>query len=125
MGVRHHPRKEKEVKKELLKFWSQRSKAKHRGIEFHLTFEQWYDIWQQSGKWEQRGCRKGQYVMSRNNDIGPYAMGNVFIQLSGENHKDSHIGNSWNTGKKYSQERTEKRLDTFYKNKQEKELANG
>lgn len=63
--------------------------------------------------------------MSRNNDTGPYEIGNVFIQLCEGNHRDSHVGNSWNIGKKYSQERIEKRLNTFYQNKQEKELAHG
>lgn len=69
------------------KYSCQKAKAKHRGIEFTLTFEEWWDIWQQSGKWELRGHRKGQYVMSRYNDTGPYAVDNVFIQLSEDNHR--------------------------------------
>ena len=68
------------------KYNCQKGKAKHRGIDFNLTFDEWWEIWQQSGKWEQRGFRKGQYVMSRKNDIGPYAIGNVFIQPAEDNH---------------------------------------
>jgi hypothetical protein len=75
------------------KYSCQKSKAKHRGIDFQLTFEEWWDIWQQSGKWNERGFRKGQYVMSRKNDIGPYAIGNVFIQLSEDNHKQVVLSN--------------------------------
>ena len=54
-------------------------------IEFKLTFEQWWDIWQKSGKWNQRGNKRGQYVMSRKNDLGHYEIGNVEIIESIEN----------------------------------------
>lgn len=69
------------------KYSCQKSKAKHRGIDFLLTFDQWWSIWEQSGKWDFRGARKGQYVMSRKNDTGAYEVGNVFIQLCEDNHK--------------------------------------
>ena len=59
---------------ERKKYDDQKAKAKCRGIEFTLTFEEWWDIWQQSGKWAERGIRKGQYVMSRNADIGGYTL---------------------------------------------------
>ena len=75
------------------KYSCQKSKAKQRGIDFQLTFEEWWNIWQQSGKWEQRGFRKGQYVMSRKNDIGPYAIENVFIQSCEDNHKQVILSN--------------------------------
>ena len=74
------------------KYACHKGKAKHRGIEFNLTYEQWWDIWQQSGKWNQRGPNKGQYVMSRYNDIGAYEVGNVFIQLSEENRREAMLG---------------------------------
>jgi hypothetical protein len=86
------------MKENKLKFWSQRTKANHRGIEFNLTFEQWWDIWQQSGKWEQRGCRRGQYVMSRYNDAGAYEVGNVFIQTCTDNNLQRKNGPGWNKG---------------------------
>lgn len=97
------------------KYSCQKSKAKHRGIDFELTFEEWWNIWQQSGKWEQRGCRKGQYVMSRNNDTGPYAVGNVFIQLAQDNH--SQIVFSDKTIKKFSEQRKGKPKSIEWKNK--------
>ena len=53
--------------------------AKKRGVEFLLTFEEWWDIWQASGKWEQRGKGRGQYVMARSGDQGAYERGNVRI----------------------------------------------
>jgi hypothetical protein len=68
--------------------------AKKRGIEFLLSFEEWYNIWQQSGK--QRGRGSDLYCMARHNDIGPYAIGNVSIITNRENlslgNKDRWIG---------------------------------
>ena len=63
--------------------------TKVRGIPFLLTIEQWWDIWQQSGQWENRGPHTGQYVMSRYKDQGPYEVGNVFIQTAGDNQRDT------------------------------------
>ena len=46
-----------------------------------LSFEEWLDIWEKSGKWDLRGRGKGKYCMSRKNDIGHYEIGNVEIKL--------------------------------------------
>lgn len=68
------------------KFRQQRSSAKARGVEWLMTFEEWWGVWEASGRWSQRGHRDGQYVMGRHGDAGPYAVGNVSIILSNENH---------------------------------------
>jgi len=60
-------------------------------IQWNLTFEQWMEVWQQSGHWEERGCKKGQYCMSRYNDIGPYEIDNVFIQLHSDNIRQARL----------------------------------
>jgi hypothetical protein len=78
--------------KERHKYACHKSKAKARGVEFNLTYEEWWDIWEKSGKWNQRGCRKGQYVMSRYNDMGAYEVGNVFIQTQTENRREAMLG---------------------------------
>lgn len=70
----------------------QKYRAHSRGIAFHLTLDQWIDIWEKSGKWDLRGCKKGHYVMSRINDSGAYEYGNVFIQLHQSNAKDGQLG---------------------------------
>lgn len=54
-------------------------------IEFKFTLEEYADVWLSSGQWKNKGVRKGQYVMSRKNDIGHYEVGNVFIQTSQAN----------------------------------------
>ena len=74
------------------KFWDQRGNARKRGISFTLTFEEWWNIWQKSGHWDKRGRNIGQYCMSRYGDIGPYDVGNVFIQLTSKNTSDAQNG---------------------------------
>ena len=76
-----------------------KAQAKHRGIDFELSFDQWLSIWNASGQLENRGKKIGQYVMSRKNDIGPYSVNNVFIQQTSANIRDAVIGNKYATGK--------------------------
>lgn len=71
------------------KYAYQKYKAKKRGIEFLLTFEQWLDIWLKSGHMDERGTLHNKhYVMSRHKDKGPYAVGNVEIISHGANVAD-------------------------------------
>jgi hypothetical protein len=51
-------------------------------------WEEWYAVWEESGKWELRGCEAGQYCMRRKDDIGPYSPDNVFIGSVIENNRD-------------------------------------
>lgn len=71
--------------KPLREFRAQRYMAARRGIGWELTFAQWWQIWQESGKYPQRGPSGHQYVMARKWDRGPYAEGNVEIQTAHEN----------------------------------------
>ena len=66
-------------------FTQQVNAAGKRGIPFLLTYEQWLEIWKSSGKLSERGVRRGQYVMARHGDKGPYAADNVRICTVGEN----------------------------------------
>lgn len=71
------------------KFVRQKSNARARGIEWNLTFEEWLKIWEDSGKWEERGRTANSYVMSRKFDNGPYSVDNVVIVTSKKNSRDS------------------------------------
>ena len=62
-----------------------RHNAARRGIEFSLSFAQWWGIWKRSGRWNERGRGRGRYVMARKGDAGPYAVGNVKIIRNEEN----------------------------------------
>jgi hypothetical protein len=53
-----------------------------------MSFEEYKKIWNDSGKWSQRGRKKDEYVLSRKNDIGHYEYDNVFIQTTSDNLKD-------------------------------------
>jgi hypothetical protein len=64
----------KDVKR---KFYTQRSGAKARGIEFKMTFDEWWEVWKPH--WANRGSKKGQLVMCRKMDCGAYEVGNVRI----------------------------------------------
>lgn len=72
----------------LRAFISQQNNAKNRGISWGLNFWQWWTIWQESGKWEERGRAKDSFVMCRHRDEGGYEIGNVFIGTLSENSSD-------------------------------------
>lgn len=76
------------------KYVQQRSNAKRRGIAWHFTFADWWRVWQQSGKWDQRGRGAGYhgYVMARWGDADtPYSPETVYICTQSQNAKDSYI----------------------------------
>ena len=72
----------------LVKYRAQKNNAKRRGIDWELTFDQWWQLWDASNRWNQRGREVGNYAMCRNNDVGPYAFGNVKIKTITENRYD-------------------------------------
>lgn len=73
-------------------FARQKSTAKCRDIDWHLSFEEWFDIWERSGKYKFRGRGQGKYCMSRIGDTGPYSKDNVFIQETVKNSGDKFRG---------------------------------
>lgn len=81
------------LKRPTRAFASQRQNAKKRGIGFDLTLWQWWSIWQQSGKWSQRG-RGNKFMMCRTNDLGSYAIGNVYIATGCDNSARDHAKTS-------------------------------
>jgi len=69
-------------------FISQRTNARKRGIEWEMTFPEWWSVWEESGRYEQRGRRGDLYVMARRQDFGPYAAWNVYITTMSQNAAD-------------------------------------
>ena len=80
-----------ELKKARAAFNTQRGSTRKRKdkngiqIEMRLSFDEWLNIWMQSGHWDERGRKKGQYCMSRINDIGHYEVDNIEIKLFSDN----------------------------------------
>lgn len=70
-------------------FRQQRANALRRGIEWKLTFAQWFAVWQTSGHLDARGKGIGSYCMSRIRDDGAYALGNVHIESCVQNSRDA------------------------------------
>jgi hypothetical protein len=76
----------------LSKYKQQRQNARSRGIAWNFTFPEWWDVWQESGKWDQRALTKDGYVMARWGDgVVPYSVGTVHICTQSENAKESYI----------------------------------
>lgn len=71
---------------------SHKSRAVSYGIPFLLTFYEWAAIWEESGHLLERGRKKGQYVMARFGDTGPYSTDNVKIITNADNIREAHVG---------------------------------
>ena len=71
--------------REIWAFQSQKANAKTRGIEWKLTFDEWLNMWFDSGKWKERGQGSNQYCMARKGDTGPYSLDNVEIMTNKKN----------------------------------------
>lgn len=70
-------------------------------VRMEMTFEEWVQIWKDSGKWDLRGRTKGSYCMCRINDLGHYEVGNVFIDLHSNNVSSAQKGNTHKKGVSY------------------------
>jgi len=74
------------------KYTSQKGHAKHRGIEFNLTFEEWMDWW--GDDFDKRGRGKDDLVMARIGDTGPYELGNIKKITFSENRREAYTNKS-------------------------------
>lgn len=84
------------------KYRKHKATAKQRGIEWAFDFNEWCEVWQKSGKWDQRGKYSGQYCMARFGDIGPYSKNNVKIISNIVNHNEAHLGKPKPRGAEHS-----------------------
>jgi hypothetical protein len=69
-------------------FKFQKKSAQYRGVDWSLSFSDWWKIWERSGKWEQRGRGTGKYCLARIGDKGGYSIGNVYVSLFEENGRE-------------------------------------
>ncbi len=76
----HDARKDAEgrgLKDPYAAFQAHKHRAKERGIEFLMSFSEWWGIWKDS--YHLRGSKRDSLCMGRFGDTGPYAVGNVYI----------------------------------------------
>lgn len=81
-------------KSPLTQYTHQRKNANRRSIAWEMSFAEWWKIWQDSGRYDERGRGHG-YAMCRFGDTGAYAVGNVEIITCIQNSTDQ-----WISGKK-------------------------
>ena len=60
--------------------------AGKRGIGFHLTFDEWWGLWE--AHYERRGRMVGQMCMCRHLDQGDYQIGNVRVDFNRANNQE-------------------------------------
>lgn len=70
------------------KYAKHKANAVRRGVSFSLTWEEWWALWEKSGKWGRRGNKRGLYQMCRIADLGGYELGNVYIGKHEQNTAD-------------------------------------
>lgn len=78
-------------KSPLQKYRRQKQNARTRGVPFNLTLHEWWDLWTESGHWQEMGLGKGKYHMCRICDAGAYEVGNVEIKPHEENSKEARL----------------------------------
>ena len=96
------------MRKVRARYTQQLCQARNRNIEWLFTFDTWWKMWDESGKWEHRGRKANQYCMARKGDIGPYSPDNVDIVLCFKNNSDAHTGNTHSKGRVLTEEHKEK-----------------
>lgn len=79
----------KDLKREA--YYTQKHHAKDRNIDWHFTYDSWLAWW--GDDITLRGCQKGQLVMARHGDCGPYHSDNVRKATCEENIKEAKVGN--------------------------------
>lgn len=84
---------DEQTKKMRNAFSAQKCNAKIRGIEWQFTFEEWLAWW--GDDFNNRGRKKGQLVMARYNDAGPYHPDNCKKITSGENSREIHANKNF------------------------------
>jgi hypothetical protein len=79
--------KDQLFKKYIAKIRSTRGRIDRFGnpIEFKISFNEWCQIWAESGKTPQQP-----WVLSRHGDIGHYEMNNVYVQHNKQNVMEQH-----------------------------------
>lgn len=72
------------------KYHNHKARAKRRNIEWQFTLDSWIECW--GADIEKRGRNKGQLVMARYNDQGPYHPDNVRKITTEENTLEARNG---------------------------------
>ena len=58
-------------------FRCSKAAARHDGIDWQLTFDEFYEWWTQEDRWSRRGRTAGRISMARLDARGPFALHNL------------------------------------------------
>ncbi len=84
--IQRNPNYQKETRESPIgRYRMHKVNAAKRNIPWEFTFDSWWEIWEKSGHWGERGKGTTKYQMCRFNDVGPYAPDNVKIATQLEN----------------------------------------
>jgi hypothetical protein len=92
LGFLHFWSKSLDLTEQKKKYSAQKNNAKYRGIEFKLTFDEWWDLWQPF--YARRGTKVDSLMMCRTLDSGAYEVGNVTIGTGRDNARTRRIVNN-------------------------------
>jgi ribosomal protein L37E len=79
------------MKKAIQNFNAHKKSAESRGIDFYLTFDEWYNWWLSNGldrNLSQGKRNKNTLCMCRYGDTGPYSLDNIYCATASQNSKD-------------------------------------
>ena len=86
------------------KYKQHKLSAAKRGIEFNLTFDEWWGLWEPH--YHLRGVGKGKMCMCRTLDQGPYEINNVRIDRVENNGHEKKASNHNKRGTKWMRQPT-------------------
>jgi len=98
--------KQKGLRDPYIAFGQQINGARARGIEWRLTFAEWWDIWKDY--YHLRGTGKNGLCMARFGDVGAYEAGNVYLTTNLGNRADyfdSHKYADWRSRRNLNKRR--------------------
>lgn len=78
------------MKPYIKQYHEQKNGAQKRGIDWQFTYDEWINWW--GDDINKRGRYKGQLVMARYGDTGPYHPNNVRKATKEENSIEAHLG---------------------------------
>lgn len=95
---------DEEIKYYKRKFYMKKSNAnRHYGYDqFNITFEEWLDVWQQSGHLKDMGSNADNYVLSRKDLTKPLSVDNCLVTTKHDVILNRHKGVSKNRGRVFN-----------------------
>jgi len=90
--------------------------AKERNIDWQFTYDTWVEWW--GDDIVNRGPYKGQLVMARNGDVGPYHPGNVHKKTASENCREGQLGKSKSSQAILKQVETKRKNGSYFQSEE-------